>query len=397
MGNLSEEQRSDIREFLIRCGLTFKPLLGEMCDHLACDIENRMKAGLSYKDSWAQVANEFPEDHFKIIQQETMETINKRFSLSRAFTYVALSTLLLALAFKIMHLQFADELLLVSFAALTVSLLVSSVSGIYLNREKKGALRVMGVVVGTILLLSGYTFRILHLPGADQLVMAGVIVSIVAMLFNTLYVYKNASGEGNLFTFLHEKHSPGIERFLLLLLLPMVLYRIATVVTQTEYSLAVIVLIIIIYASGLQFIALTWSGIENDLRHRNVSVLFSIIAAIICLVIPFAGELVSFYLRLTAVTLFSFIAALLALRFEPVRSVSWYLAYLIPVMFTLTAMVKIGWIPSFIDYDALNFIVIGLMTAGIFLSRKSGIMRAYFILSLAGYLVEARASLHTQP
>lgn len=389
MGNLSEEQRSDIREFLISCGLTFKPLLSEMCDHIACDIEDRMKTGLSYEESWAQVVNTLPEDHFKLIQQETMETINKRFSLSRALTYVGLSTLFLALTFKVMHLQFANELLLVSYASLAVSLLSNSVSGIYLNREKKGALLVMGVVAGTILLLSGYAFLISHLSGAYQLVTAGVIVSMVAMLFNTFYVYKHASGEGNLFRFLHEKHSPGIERFLLLLIVPMALYRVVAVVAQAEYSLAVVVLLVVIYASGLQFIALTWSGIEKDLRYRNVSILFSLIAAIICLVIPFAGELAPFYLRLTTVTLFSFFAASLALRFEPVRSVSWYLAYSIPALFTLMAMVKIGWISSFIDNSALNIIVIGLMMAGIFLSRKGGIMRAYFILSLAGYLTEA--------
>jgi hypothetical protein len=156
-----------------------------------------------------------------------------------------------------------------------------------------------------------------------------------------------------------------------------------------EYSLAVVVLLIVIYAAGLQFIALTWSGIEKDLRYRNASILFSVIAAIICLVIPFAGEMAPFYLRLTTVTLFSFFAASLALRFEPVRSVSWYLAYLVPALFTLMAMVKTGWISSFIDNTALNIIVIGLMIAGIFLSRKGGIMRAYFILSLAGYLTEA--------
>jgi hypothetical protein len=389
MGNLSDEQRSDIREFLISSGLTFKPLLSEMCDHIACDIEDRMKTGMSYKESWAQVVNTLPNDHFKIIQQETMETINKRFTLSRALTYVGLSTLFLALAFKVMHLPMANELLIISYTSLAVSLLFSSVSGIYLNREKKGALLVMGVVAGTIILLSGYAFLILHLPGAYPLVLAGVIVSMVAMLFNTFYVYKHASGIGNLFTFLHEKHSPGIERFLLLLLLPTALYRIVALVTQTQYSLAVVVLLIVIYASGLQFIALTWSGIEKDLRYRHASILFSVIAAIICLVIPFAGELVPFYLRLTTVTLFSFFAASLALRFEPVRSVSWYLAYLIPALFTLMAMVKIGWISSFIDNTAFNIIVIGLMIAGIFFSRKGGIMRAYFILSLAGYLTEA--------
>ena len=67
-----------------------------------------------------------------------------------------------------------------------------------------------------ILLEIGYTFKILHLPGADQLITLSVVTLIVVLMINTLYVYNNASGRGNLFTSLHERYSPGIERFMLI-------------------------------------------------------------------------------------------------------------------------------------------------------------------------------------
>ncbi len=84
-----------------------------------------------HDDAWAATITELPEDHFKIIQQETMETINRRFKLSRVFTYLALVAMLVATIFKLMHLRGADEALLTSFVALGASLFTGSVSGMY--------------------------------------------------------------------------------------------------------------------------------------------------------------------------------------------------------------------------------------------------------------------------
>ncbi|MEI9918497.1 MAG: hypothetical protein WDO14_06815 [Bacteroidota bacterium] len=374
--NLTNDQRDDIRNFLLSRGLAFKPLLDEMSDHVACDLENLMNEGMSYEDAWKQTINGLPENHFNQIQKETMETINHRFTISRVFTYIGMISLIIATIFKIMHLRGADGAVLIGISALGLSLLAGSVSGIYFNRDKEGAMRVVAIVAGIVLVMIAYMFKILHLPGADQMITLGVLTLLVSMVINTQYVYNNASGRGNLFTFLHGKHSPGIERFLLIML-PF----LAFISLKLGH-------LIVIFAAGLQFIALVWSAMEKDTSKNDWVTLGAVITTCVCFAIPMFGELVVFNLRLLLVTVFSFAGAFLCFRLEPSRSASSYLVCIAPIMFFASALVKLGWMNSFADNWPLNIIVSIAMVAAILLSPKTSITRTFMILSLAGYLLE---------
>ena len=375
--NLTEDQRNDIQNFLISRGLAFKPLLDEMSDHVACDLEDLMGEGMSYEDAWKQTIAHLPEDHFNQIQKETMETINNRFNLSRVFTYIGMAAVIAGTIFKILHLAGANQLLIISFGTFAASLITSSVSGIYINREKDGAFRVMAVVAGVILLEIAYSFKLLHLSGADQLIMVSVVTLLAALAVNTLYVYNNASGRGNLFTFLHEKYSPGIERFMLILL-PLIFLA----------HTSAMVCVIIIFTAALQFTALTWTRMEKDLSKNNVTTLLLVMMAFSCVMIPMLGGIVDFNIRLLLVTLFSFVGAFLCFRLEPSRNISSYLICVAPIMFFLIALMKMGWMQSFADNLPLNIIVIFSMAASIYFSEKRSASRTYMILSLAGYYLE---------
>lgn len=373
---LNDSQRNDIRNFLLSRGLAFKPLLDEMLDHVACDLEELMNNGLSYHDAWKQTINQLPEDHFIQIQKETMETINHRFMLSRVFTYAGMAALVGSIIFKIMHLAGANELLLAGIGALGISLISGSVAGIYFNRDKRGAIHVVSIVAGVILVQLGYVFRILHLPGGSQLLTLAVIVLLVTMVVNTLYVHANASGSGNLFTFLHDKYAPGIERFLLLIS-PLMIFGTLKLVH-----------VIIVFAAGLQTLALIWSKMEKDTSKNDGVTLTTVIIACICLSIPMLGELVDYHVRLVLVTLFSFVGAFLAFRLEPSKSLYSYLVCIVPIMFFMLALMKMNLMTSFGNNIALNVIVAGTMIVAIYLSPKTSITRTYMILSLAGYLIE---------
>jgi hypothetical protein len=373
---LTDGQREDIRNFLLSRGLAFRPLLDEMSDHVSCDLEILMNEGLSYEEAWKQTIRELPEDHFKQIQKETMETINQRFTLSRVFTYIGMAAMFVAVFFKLMHFPGGGELLIGGFAALAVSLITGSVAGIYFNRDKDGAMRVVAIVTGVVLVQISYSFKLLHLPGSDQLITLGVLTLLVAMIINTLHVYNNASGFGNLFTFLHDKYAPGIERFLLILL-PLIIF--------TDLKLTHL---IIIFAAGLQLVALMWSAMEKDTSKNDVFTLMAVITSCVCLTVPMFGQLVDYNVRLVVVTLFSFVGAFLAFRLEPSKSAWSYLVCIAPIMFFMVALVKMTWMHSFADNLPLNIIVAGVMVAAIFFSPKISITRTYMILSLAGYLLE---------
>lgn len=386
---INEEQRSIIKELLILQGLTFEPLQEEMIDHICCDIEVRITNGYSFDEALRSTMSDIQDDHFRTIQKHTMDTINKRFTLSQWLSYPALGFLLCSLIFKILHLQFTDELLLLSFVLIAASLLVSSVSGIYLNREKNGALRVLAVIIGVVILLIGYTFKILHLPGADPIVILAVIVLIGSLLVNTLFVYLNASRGGNLLTFLHEKYTPGIERFLLFLLLPITLYKIIVILSGGDYFVGGLILLIVIFGAGFQFIALTWRSIERDVMHRTQYKLTGLIISFMCLVLVFLGNLIPFEIRVLMIALYTGVTAWLAFKLEQPETIpSLILACIVPVIFFGWAMVKLGIVPIEVNRFIFNLPVLLLLVVGLFLCRKNNTMRTYMIISLSSYVFE---------
>lgn len=388
MGKLTSDQKNKLKAFLEQKGLSFKPLLDEMVDHISCDLEERMEGGFSFHDAWHQSVAELPDNHFQTIQQDVMETINKRFSLSRSFSFIAIGLLLISTSFKILHLQFAGEVLLLSFVFIAAALLTTSISGIFLTKDKKGARRVLAEIIGILVLIVGFSFKILHLPGADTVIITGVGILIIALLVNTIYVYQHSSGEGNFLTYLLEKYTPGIERFFLFLLLPLVAYTLLMIITHTDATAGSMLLLVVILGSGLYFIALVWRRIEMTVLKKDVSTLVATITSCLCLTLPFLGPVLPFELRVILVILFSTVSALLAYRLEdqPKKPVHFVLSFFVPLLFFAWGLIKFGIVkvPSGLDY--VNLPIIALLVVGLFLCRKHGTMRAYMIVSLSGYL-----------
>ncbi len=388
MGKLTKEQWNELRIFLEQKGLSFKPLSDEMLDHISCDLEERMDHGHTFQDAWHKSIAGLPENHFQLIQQDVMETINKRFPLSKGFSFIAIGLLFISTLFKILHLQFAGELLLLSFAFIAAALLTTSISGIFLTKDKKGSRLVLAEIVSILVLLIGFSFKILHLPGADGIILPGVTLLITSLLLNTVYVYQNASGGGNFLTYLLEKYIPGIERFFLFLLLPMVALTILTSVARADATSGSMMLLVTILGSGLYFISLVWRRMEQELSKKNAQILTATIISCLCLTVPFLGPLLPFELRVIIVSLFSIVSAWLAYNMEedPKKPIHLVLSFIVPALFFGWALIKFNIIEIPSDLYIFNLPIIGLLAVGLFLCRKHGTMRAYMIVSLSGYL-----------
>ena len=319
-----------------------------------------------------------------------METINNRFGWSQGFSFFALALLLASTIFKVLHLQFAGELLLLSFASIAAALLTTSLSGIFLNKGKKGAARVLGLTLGVIFMLFGFSFKILHLTGADQLILGAVTVLIIALLANSFHVYRHASGHGNLLTYLHEKYTPGIERFFLLLLIPLTVYKLLTLWFDSEAYVGNMVLLVIMLGGELQFIALCWRMMEKDLSKRNPLTLAAILICCLSLVLVFLGPLLTFEIRVVMIIVFNIVAGWLAYRMEeePKRFLPLIMACLVPVLFSGWGLIRLNFIPSSYSWIFFNVPLILVLIGGIFLTRKHSIVRTYLIVSLSGYLFD---------
>lgn len=381
---INEEQRTIIRDLLILRGLTFKPLQEEMLDHICCDVEERIAEGSSFDDALRSTMIDIPENHFKRMQKNTMDTINKRFALSQWLSYAALGFLFCSVIFKLLHLQFAGELLLLSFGLIAAALLTSTMSGIYMNREKRGAQRVLAIVIGVIILLVGYGFKILHLPGADPIVVLSVIVLLGSVLINTLFVYHNATGEGNLLTYLHEKCTPGIERFLLILLLPLTLYKISNILNGGEHFAGDLILLVVIFGGGLQLITLSWRTMERDLIHKTPYILSGLLISSMCFVLVFLGPIIPFEIRVIMIILYSAITGWFAYKLDQAPTISSLIfASLVPLLFLGWAFVKLGIWQADASKFIFNLPILLLLVAGLFLCKKNDTMRTYIIVSLS--------------
>ena len=387
---LTDEQKNEIREFLERQGLSFKPLQDEMVDHISCDLEDRMREGFPFQEAWSQAMREIPSNHFQLIQKEIMETINKGVTWSQVLSFMALGMIFISTIFKMLHMNGADESLVLSLAFIAGSLLTGSLSGIFLNKGKKGATRMLAVIIGIILILIGFGFKFLHMRGGDQIILLAVVLLIISLVVNSRYVYKHASGEGNLLTYLHEKYTPGIERFFLFLLFPVVIYKVISILIPAHDFLGNLFLLIVIFGAGLQFITLTWRVMEKNLAKRNVLILWATVVCSLCLVLPFLGPLLPLPIRIILVALFSPVAGWLAYAMEdaPRKPVYLFLAGLVTASFLGWALIRFSIIPVSSSWIFFNIPVLLLLVAGVLICRKHGTMRAFMLVSVAGYLFE---------
>ena len=387
---LTTDQKEQIREYLEDRGLTFKPLQDEMVDHFSCDVEVRMSEGHSFDKAWYQVTREIGDNHFQYIQTEIMETINKRFTWSQGLSVLALGLLLISTSFKVLHLPFAGELLILSLVFIAASLLTTSLTGVFLNRDKQGGARVLSMMVGIIVLLIGYGFKILHMPGADELIAFAVAVLITSLLINTIYVYRHSSGHSNLLTYLHEKYTPGIERFFLIVLVPVLVYKCVMIFQGSNGPEGNFILLVVMLGSGLQLIATSWRTMEKHLLKRNPLTLAATMTSSVCLMLPFLGSLVPFEARVVTIILFSSVSAWLAytMEEEQIKVSSLIMVCVVPVVFIGWGLIRLDLIIASSHAIFFNIPVLVILSAGLLLCRKHGIMRAYMLVSLSSYLFE---------
>jgi hypothetical protein len=289
-----------------------------------------------------------------------------------------------------LHLNGADESLVLSLAFIAGSILTGSLSGIFLNKGKKGVTRVLGVVIGIILILIGFGFKFLHMRGGDQIILMAVGLLIISLIVNSRYVYKHASGEGNLLTYLHEKYTPGIERFFLLLLFPVVIYKVLSILAITNDFIGNLFLLIVIFGAGLQFIVLTWRVMEKTRAKRNALILWAMVVCSLCLILPFLGPLLPLTIRIILVALFSPVAGWLAyaMEDEPSKPAYLFFAILVTSVFLGWAFIRFSIIPVSYAWIFFNIPVLIILLAGTLICKKHGTMRAFMLVSVAGYLFE---------
>jgi len=182
MAELTDEQL-DLLTQRIAPAIRNTQLQMELIDHCCCSVEELMTDGLGFEDALSRALEDLePEGIHRIeiaVQQvlkpQTLQTMKATLFFSG---FVAAFCIMLGMLFKIMHWPGADNLLFTGDLSLIVSMIMLIASTLYSSGAvtRTSFSRSIIGAGGGLLLGIGSCFKIMHWPGANIQILLGMIL-----------------------------------------------------------------------------------------------------------------------------------------------------------------------------------------------------------------------------
>lgn len=181
---LSEAQVNSIRQVLVVGGIAHERLHEDILDHLCCVLEARLTSGGDFARCLEEAIAELAPDGLQNIQNETIFLLNsKKIMIMKKFMYavglVTTASMTMGLTFKILHLPGAEELFNFGFFGFALIFLPM----VMVDRFKQkiyGALseklRVLFGVVSAVAIGMSVMFKIFHYGNADLMLLVGISI-----------------------------------------------------------------------------------------------------------------------------------------------------------------------------------------------------------------------------
>lgn len=195
---LTAEQENIIENFVDAQGLKIRTLRDDVIDHLCCVVESELGKDKSLEQLLDKAILDLAPNGLIEIQHKTIFLLNsKRIIIMKKLMYIigfiGSITLTAGVTFKLLRMPFGTELFTVGF----LTLLLIFIPLIAIDRYKVSLSKaisvklklILGVVAAVVTGLSGL-FKLMHLQGADLLLMLGAFVFAFGFLpfyFFTMY------------------------------------------------------------------------------------------------------------------------------------------------------------------------------------------------------------------
>ncbi len=195
---LTTEQETIVQDFVNTQGLKIPSLRDDVIDHLCCVIECELGKEKSFEQLFDKAVADLAPNGLIEIEHKTMFLLNsKRIIIMKKLMYligfIGSLTLTAGVTFKLLRMPLGNELFIVGF----LTILLIFIPLLAFDRYKVAisvaiSVRmkiILGVVSAIITGLSGL-FKLMHLQGADLLLMLGAFVFAFGFLpffFFTMY------------------------------------------------------------------------------------------------------------------------------------------------------------------------------------------------------------------
>lgn len=195
---LTPEQEHFVYDFVERQNISNELLKNDLIDHLFCTIELQLKKGISFNDAFDKALKQLAPNGLREIEKETIYLLNyNRIIIMKRFMYftgfLGATALTAGTTFTLLNLPFGYELFATGFLVLLlifVPLYAFDRYKVIIAKNISQRLKIiLGVVAAIITGLAGL-FKVLHLQGADLLLMLGALIFTVGFLpflFFTMY------------------------------------------------------------------------------------------------------------------------------------------------------------------------------------------------------------------
>ncbi|MFK7971310.1 MAG: hypothetical protein AB8F95_13125 [Bacteroidia bacterium] len=195
---LTTEQEKTIEDFVDAQGLTIPTLRDDIIDHLCCVVESELGKSAPFEQLLDTAISDLAPNGLIDIQHKTIFLLNStRIIMMKRLMYamglLGSISLTVGVVFKLLRMPYATELFMVGF----LTLLLIFIPLVAIDRYKVALSKtisvklkfILGVIAAVLTGLSG-VFKMMHLQGADLLLIIGAFVFAFGFLpfyFFTMY------------------------------------------------------------------------------------------------------------------------------------------------------------------------------------------------------------------
>ncbi len=180
---LTDVQEEIVRKYVEAQELKLSTLSDDIIDHLCCVLESELGKEKSFDQVLQDAVAELAPNGIRELERNTFHLINSKRIIMKKLTFLMGLTGAMALTggatFKLLHLPGANQLFMIGYLAfLLVFIPLLAVDRFKVTNAKSIFERlniILGVVSSVILGLAG-AFKIMQLPGDHLLLMCGLIV-----------------------------------------------------------------------------------------------------------------------------------------------------------------------------------------------------------------------------
>lgn len=181
---VTTEQVARIKKQVEQSGIINETLRDDVLDHLCCVVEIKLSKGKTFDQAIQEASHELAPEGLIEIQRETVFLLNpiKIIRMKKIMYAIGLITsisMTMGLTFKILHMPGADELFNLGFFGFTLVFLPMITIDRYkqnLHKALSERLRLILGFLSAVLIGFSVLFKIFHRPNADVMLLIGIAV-----------------------------------------------------------------------------------------------------------------------------------------------------------------------------------------------------------------------------